>query len=281
MGDSVMCLGCGGVVDEGTGVPDGAMACTCPPPSVEVAAILCPSCGGRLRVGARACPFCGSTLATRRCAHCTAWNLAEAQHCQKCGRRIDDDEGRGPIELSSKPCPRCGQLLAARQYGDLDVDECDGCGGLLVTPRMMDRIVAARDTPADLRLALPKRPSVAEQRVTYLRCPGCGTSMNRRNFGRISGVLVDVCRDHGVWFDSGELSEVLGFIEAGGLARARDREIEEREAAKRAARSKELSASGLETATLTPGRSFGAPVSTHSGLDLASVFVLALSKLWE
>ena len=39
MGDPVICLGCGGVVDQGAGIPAGATGCSCPPPSVEVTAI--------------------------------------------------------------------------------------------------------------------------------------------------------------------------------------------------------------------------------------------------
>jgi Zn-finger nucleic acid-binding protein len=47
--------------------------------------------------------------------------------------------------------------------------------------------------------------------------------MNRQVFARISGVIVDVCKDHGVWFDTGELEAVIEFIEAGGLEAARER----------------------------------------------------------
>jgi len=52
--------------------------------------------------------------------------------------------------------------------------------------------------------------------------------MNRNAFGRVSGVIVDVCRKHGVWFDAGELAEVVRFIEAGGMARARERESQDK-----------------------------------------------------
>jgi Zn-finger nucleic acid-binding protein len=48
--------------------------------------------------------------------------------------------------------------------------------------------------------------------------------MTRRNFGGNSGVIIDVCRSHGVWFDRGELPRVLAFVEAGGLELARKRE---------------------------------------------------------
>jgi hypothetical protein len=51
--------------------------------------------------------------------------------------------------------------------------------------------------------------------------------MARKNFGGTSGVIVDTCRDHGVWFDAGELPRVLDFVEAGGLAEQRRRELAE------------------------------------------------------
>jgi Zn-finger nucleic acid-binding protein len=51
--------------------------------------------------------------------------------------------------------------------------------------------------------------------------------MNRSVFGRVSGVIVDVCKNHGVWFDGGELSEVLLFLESGGLGKMRERELDD------------------------------------------------------
>ena len=44
--------------------------------------------------------------------------------------------------------------------------------------------------------------------------------MSRRNFGESSGVVVDICTPHGVWFDRGELSQVLSFCASGNLTRA-------------------------------------------------------------
>jgi Zn-finger nucleic acid-binding protein len=59
--------------------------------------------------------------------------------------------------------------------------------------------------------------------------------MNRVNYARRSGVVLDVCKTHGMWFDQDELRRVLAFIAAGGLDRAREREIEDLKEAKRAA----------------------------------------------
>jgi len=40
--------------------------------------------------------------------------------------------------------------------------------------------------------------------------------MIRRNFGRRSGVVMDVCRDHGTWLDGGELAQIIKWSTAGG-----------------------------------------------------------------
>ncbi len=55
-------------------------------------------------------------------------------------------------------------------------------------------------------------------KVVYRHCPHCKQAMLRRNFGTISGVVVDVCRRHGTFFDYGELPAVLEFVRSGGLS---------------------------------------------------------------
>ena len=44
--------------------------------------------------------------------------------------------------------------------------------------------------------------------------------MNRLNFGRRSGTVVDVCRGHGTFLDRGELHQVMRFVQEGGLNRS-------------------------------------------------------------
>jgi len=49
--------------------------------------------------------------------------------------------------------------------------------------------------------------------------------MNRLNFARLSGTVVDVCRGHGTFLDRGELHHVVQFILDGGLGRTRQAEL--------------------------------------------------------
>ena len=224
-------------------------------------------------MGTRSCPHCGSTAATCRCPGCLAWNLAGAEHCQACGERLaaDDREGRTGEALR---CPRCAVGLAARRYAELEVEECDRCGGLFLTPVMLDRVVKSRDQPTGLRLALPERPPFLEHEVRYLHCPECNRLMNRQAFGRISGVVVDVCRSHGVWFDAGELTQVIQFVERGGLERARERETEERSEQIRTLRAAELGA--VASGKWQPDTESGGRYA-----ELAREFVDAIAELWR
>jgi hypothetical protein len=63
--------------------------------------------------------------------------------------------------------------------------------------------------------------------VQYRPCVACGKMMNRLNFGRLSGTIVDVCKGHGTFLDAGELHLIVAFIQKGGLERARQRQIED------------------------------------------------------
>jgi hypothetical protein len=51
--------------------------------------------------------------------------------------------------------------------------------------------------------------------------------MNRVNFGKVSGAVIDVCRGHGTFLDAGELHQIVSFITSGGIERTRSREREE------------------------------------------------------
>ena len=57
--------------------------------------------------------------------------------------------------------------------------------------------------------------------------------MNRVNFAHKSGVILDICKADGVWFEREELRRIVEFIRADGLETSRERDREEWETAKR------------------------------------------------
>jgi Zn-finger nucleic acid-binding protein len=107
--------------------------------------------------------------------------------------------------------------------GSTDLLECEGCDGTWIQADAFQRLCADRESQAAvLQNAQPAPKTVTQAgRIHYRPCPRCRKLMNRMNFGRLSGAIVDVCRGHGTFLDRGELHEVVRFILEGGLDRMR------------------------------------------------------------
>jgi Zn-finger nucleic acid-binding protein len=82
-------------------------------------------------------------------------------------------------------------------------------------------------------LARPGSSDPSRQEIRYRPCPVCGELMNRFNFANCSGVILDVCKPHGVWFDADELRRIVEFIRGGGLDVARGLELQSLELERR------------------------------------------------
>jgi len=197
---------------------------------MEARALTCPQCGAPASPEARTCPFCSTALALVACPSCFAMIFKGGKHCSFCGAATD--RAVAPADRA-RPCPRCRSTLARVAVGSTSLDECTGCGGLWLSPPSFEAICAERESQAAVLgialpvLAPPEGGPVGAPPERYWPCPDCQRLMNRFNFARTSGVLVDVCRGHGVWFDAGELRRIVEFIREGGLDRKREREMRE------------------------------------------------------
>ncbi len=255
------CPACGAAVDAAGVFPGGNVRCGCgvdveipaerpsaerlsgPTPYREGGArpseagmLLCPFCGGPCASDARACPHCDVELASVRCPHCYALHFSGARFCAHCGKELELEP---LLDATDAPCPRCHKPLRVAMGSNADlgsgaIHECVGCGGLFVDARTLAEIVARESDPArrsgllaTLGPPVHARPGALEADVHYLQCPVCHTYMNRQNFGKRSGVIVDVCREHGTWFDAGELTRAIDFVAEGGLAAAEKKQAEE------------------------------------------------------
>jgi Zn-finger nucleic acid-binding protein len=142
------------------------------------------------------------------------------RHCPACGTELA--RAAEPGEAAEMECPRCSGALQPIRLGANRLRECVDCGGLWIDNRTFLAICHDRERLEPL-LAERPRPATADAaptlRVGYIRCPQCQALMSRVNFARVSGVVVDVCREHGTWFEPGELRRVVEFIERGGIPR--------------------------------------------------------------
>jgi Zn-finger nucleic acid-binding protein len=164
-----------------------------------------------------------------------------ARFCHHCATPIIVQGNPG--QKTQQGCPACGKRhkMNGRSLGEpaVSVLECSRCAGLWLSREGFE-IVAdrARDKtlPDQVFLGNPVKPvsdapPSANKSGFYRQCPECRKTMNRRNFGRQSGIVVDTCKDHGIWFDAQELGDILKWIRRGGEERVqRHRDDEARHA---------------------------------------------------
>lgn len=214
MSHIVACLRCRRRYDVGRRPVGSRFRCQCGtvvtirPTADQFVAMLCPACGAPQRNGDTVCCHCGSKL-----------------QCEQ----LD-------MEKTSLPCPACGKgaRLTKRQMSDRAVMECNRCAGLWIATDAFAKMVSNASQEAlgvDWRTRPPQRAPLRDVAMQdgrlYRKCPSCGKLMNRRNYGRQSGVIVDSCKQHGIWFDANELQQVLDWVRAGGLAKAQQQDADE------------------------------------------------------
>lgn len=172
----------------------------------------------------RICPHCDVRLENVRCQRCFSLQAPGTFACARCGQALELEP---MLDASDAPCPRCNHPLEVAPGEDTRLHECPHCGGMFVPRDALAEILCSAEIGGALREGPPRHVPAglrSLQEVRYVPCPLCHTSMNRVNFGKVSGVIVDVCKMHGTWFDAGELTRVVAFAGGGGLEKTRERE---------------------------------------------------------
>ena len=190
----------------------------------DAGALHCPNCGGPAAPGDAACKYCHAALATVSCPKCFALMFEGAIYCPACGTRRARREER-PRQA---PCPACRGVMHEIQIGDTALLECERCRGSWMDAASFEHVCANHEAQAAFLVQFTSLATpAASGEVHYRKCVACGKMMNRINFGRLSGTVVDVCKGHGTFMDAGELHAIVTFIQGGGLDRARQRQIDD------------------------------------------------------
>lgn len=186
----------------------------------------CEACGAARTDAKSACNYCGATPVADSarmslvCPFCFHRTPKGSKFCSSCGETIH--AAQLDMKTGKHACPRCVKpKLVNRKVGAFVVDECPGCSGMWVEYETFNRLVdqqAAREEThvKGSRQGGPKKSQLTEK-VAYIKCPACRRMMNRFNFARVSGVIVDECHEHGVWLDSDELEKIAAYVSSGGL----------------------------------------------------------------
>ena len=189
----------------------------------DASSLHCPNCGAPADPDARRCPYCKARLATVSCPSCFALMFEGAAFCGRCGAR----RSRREADDAAVRCSACKGTMTRLAIGSTTVLECAACDGLWVDAETFERLCADREAQAAVLHKVEDKAHLKGGAVKYRPCVRCGQMMNRVNFGRVSGVVVDVCKGHGTFLDAGELHAIVQFIIGGGLERARARQIQD------------------------------------------------------
>lgn len=104
-------------------------------------------------------------------------------------------------------CPRCRVALTAGQARNVTLHGCAQCGGVWLDNASASRMVQAYEADA-LGMADRAAQSATTATDTSVRgipCAACDAPMEVR---RVYQVDIDVCPQHGTWFDAHELRKV-------------------------------------------------------------------------
>ena len=118
-------------------------------------------------------------------------------------------------------CPKCDLEMKVVKEEGVESDICPKCGGIWVDnfeEKQVLQMTAEVFTVDELRrLRQSYKPLGRVEKTKYYKCPRCRKFMWRKNYLHHSGIIVDKCRQHGTFFDQGELEKAIEFIKKGGI----------------------------------------------------------------
>lgn len=153
------------------------------------------------------------------CAGCGN-DVANPKRCPICG---SGRAGRPRRKDDRCKCPRCDEFLDTQDWEGEATLSCPSCHGTFFPgsslEAVLDKLRATVD-PVDVQTALEEFKDRFKrslpQAVRYKACPVCEQSMTRRAYGTVSGVIIDLCGDHGAWVDEAQFGALAEFICRGG-----------------------------------------------------------------
>jgi Zn-finger nucleic acid-binding protein len=112
-------------------------------------------------------------------------------------------------------CPNCKQLMVVLELKMVEIDYCTECKGIWLDAGELEMLL---DGVVQKDLFLNSFGKQKKSKERKKKCPICRKKMDKISLPGVSEgqeILVDGCPGkHGIWFDQGELRQVLSL---GGL----------------------------------------------------------------
>lgn len=108
-------------------------------------------------------------------------------------------------------CVSCGEPMIALEVDQVEIDYCIECGGIWLDAGELEILL---EEPEKVEKVLRNAIPVPKTSDSFRKCPICLKKMEEIELGVESKIYIDRCKSgHGLWFDRGELEEVIKIID--------------------------------------------------------------------
>jgi Zn-finger nucleic acid-binding protein len=119
-------------------------------------------------------------------------------------------------------CPRDRLRLEDRVVEDTPLHVCERCAGLWIDADALTQLLADRMRMDGLALHPVAAPgeAAAPPVDAGIACLRCAARCTRHTYGAATKLVVDTCREHGMWLDGGELAGIIRHERSPGRGQA-------------------------------------------------------------
>jgi Zn-finger nucleic acid-binding protein len=111
-------------------------------------------------------------------------------------------------------CAACGEPLIVVEHENIELDYCANCFGVWFDSGEVELLMDTMGLESTGLEALHLAPE-AKSDEKKRRCPECQRRMKKVRLGHEPELVIDICPDgEGLWFDSGEVGELVSHLAA-------------------------------------------------------------------
>ena len=111
-------------------------------------------------------------------------------------------------------CPVCKYDMLVVEYQNIELDYCNSCKGVWFDSGELELLLKSQgleEPQAFFAGILSSQETASSERKR--NCPICSHKMKKTMVGGQPEILLDTCRDkHGLWFDGGEVTQLIGRL---------------------------------------------------------------------
>jgi Zn-finger nucleic acid-binding protein len=105
-------------------------------------------------------------------------------------------------------CPFCKELMVVLELAEVEIDHCFSCGGIWLDSGELELLLEGSAEKDGLLASFVVDKETKEKNI---KCPICSKRMEKVFCGKgVKRTRLDkCCKNDGIWFDKGELQDVL------------------------------------------------------------------------